>query len=886
VLLVLVARNGWPYWGALGAAVVVAVVVGVVAELVLMERLRNAPRLVVLVGTIGLGQLCLAGTLFLPVIPPGASGYPTPFTTSWTVGDLVLTPAHLMIIVVAPLLMVALTVFLRRATLGLAVLAYGHNPEGARLVGIRTRRVALAVWVIVSVLSAASAILVSGVTAQAGQQPIGPQVLLPAMAAALVGALSSLPLAFGAGVFIGIAGSLTTWNYPSGGTFELVLLALVMVTLLYRRELAGRGGEEASWSLSGVSRAVRQRSGWARAAGAIVPFVAAAALVTTLDSGHTVLASSIVLFALMGLSVVVLTGFAGQISLAQFAFVGLGAIVGGRAFQLGYPIWVQLVYAAVSGGLVALLVGIPALRVKGPYLAVTSLAFAVAANSWLLRQPWLVKTDASGDSLRIPRQELFGIDLGSERSYFYLCLAALAVGVAVVTRMRTTGFGRSAMATRDNELSAQAMTVAPRRVKLKVFVLAGTISSTAGYLYGGLLVSFGRVGLFDPARSVDLLAMVIFGGVSTVSGAVLGALYVRGIPYFFGQTWGLLATGAGLLLALQLFPDGLAAAVGRFADLRRRAPASADGPEAVEVTSISRLSVRDVAVTARSEETGSTAVAVHDVTVGFGGIVAVDRVSLEVPTGQILALVGANGAGKTTLMDAITGQVPIRSGQVSLFGVDVTNLRPEQRAVMGLGRTFQQARLYPELTLREALKVSLEAKRPTEAVPSLFGLPPSLRAERDQAFGADALLELFNLGRFAERRCGELSTGVRRLAELACVVGVGARVVMLDEPTAGLAQREVEQFPEILRQVRAHLDATLVVIDHDMPVLAELADRMVVLSAGAVVADGTPAAVQADPAVIASYLGTDERVIRRSGTAASANGRPKRTARLTAKGNA
>jgi ABC-type branched-subunit amino acid transport system ATPase component len=444
------------------------------------------------------------------------------------------------------------------------------------------------------------------------------------------------------------------------------------------------------------------------------------------------------------------------------------------------------------------------------------------------------------------------------------------------------------MATRDNELSAQAMTVGPRRVKLKVFVLAGTIASTAGYLYGGLLVSFGRVGLFDPARSVDLLAMVIFGGVSTVSGAVLGALYVRGIPYFFGQNWGLLATGAGLLIALQFFPDGLASAVGRLAGLRRRTSEGAGEPDAIEVPAIRRLSVRErEQVTSVASSDLPFAVQVEDVTVAFDGVVAVDRISLEVPVGQIVAVVGPNGSGKTTLFDAVTGHVPMRSGRISILGADVTTLRPEQRAGLGLGRTFQQARLYPELTLRESLMVSLEAQIPTEAVPSLLGLPPSRRAERDQAFGADALLDLFNLGDFAHRMCGELSTGVRRLGELAGVVGVGARVVMLDEPTAGLAQREVEQFPEILRQVRAHLDATLVVIDHDMPVLADLADRMVVLSAGSVIADGTPNVVQADPEVIAVYLGTDDRVIRRSGASASTNGRAKRrTAPLTAKGSA
>ena len=733
LLAVLVARYHWPYTGALLAALAVAVVLGGVAHLLLMERLATAPRLVVLVGTIGLGQVFLALTLFLPLLPPGTGGYPTPFSTSFTVGNLILTPGHLLVVVVAPAAMLGVVAFLRHTTVGMAVQAFGNNPDAARLVGVRTRRVSMIVWVLVSMLAAVSAILVSGVTAQVGQQQIGPQVLLPALAAALIGRLTDIPQAFAAGIGIGVVSAVTTWNYPAGGMTELVLLVIVVTTLLIRRGLSesSRGGEETTWTLGGSVRALNpellgvQRTRLVRlAALAAVGIVAVA--VPLMSNSHVVLAASVALFALMGLSVVVITGFAGQVSLAQFAFVGLGAIVGGRVAQLGYPVGVQIVYVAVVGGLAALLIGVPALRVRGLYLAVSSLAFAVAANSWVLRQDWLVRTDLSGDSLRIPRAEVLGIDLRSERAYYYVCLGALVLGIVLVRRMRVTGFGRVTFATRDNELSAQSMTVAPRRAKLKAFVFSGVIAAVAGYLYGGLLVSFGRVGLFDPSLSLGLVAMVIFGGVSTSTGAVLGALYVRGIPYFFGPTWGILATGAGLLVALQLFPDGLASVGFRLRDrlLSRFARGTTSTIDADERLTLVRPTFDDPVVGASAAPPTAPALAVKDLTVAFGGVVAVDHVDLDFGQGEIVALVGPNGAGKTTLFDAITGHAPVATGSVSLAGLDITDLRPEARAQLGIGRTFQQARLFPEMPLLDAVRVALEAHWPAEAVPSLLGLPP------------------------------------------------------------------------------------------------------------------------------------------------------------------
>ena len=238
---------------------------------------------------------------------------------------------------------------------------------------------------------------------------------------------------------------------------------------------------------------------------------------------------------------------------------------------------------------------------------------------------------------------------------------------------------------------------------------------------------------------------------------------------------------------------------------------------------------------------------------------------LRAEPGQIVGLVGPNGAGKTTLFDVLSGQRRPDSGRVLLDDVDITELRPEARARLGVGRTFQQARLFDGLVLTEAFEVALEREEPSEVVPSILSLPPSREAERRKALRADEIVDLLGLGPFASRYVSELSTGVRRITELGCMIALGARVLLLDEPTAGIAQREVEAFRPVLDDIRRHLGATVVLIEHDLPLVIGLADHLYVLAAGAVIAEGDPKELRHDPRVVAAYLGTEQRVIERSG---------------------
>jgi len=240
---------------------------------------------------------------------------------------------------------------------------------------------------------------------------------------------------------------------------------------------------------------------------------------------------------------------------------------------------------------------------------------------------------------------------------------------------------------------------------------------------------------------------------------------------------------------------------------------------------------------------------------------------------ETVGLIGANGAGKTTLMNAVGGFLP-SDGRVVLEGRDVSRASPTRRAALGLGRSFQHARLFADLTVRETLQVALESGAHAGPVSVGLALPRARRFERAKRSQSEEIIAFLGLGPYADRFINELSTGTRRIVELACLVAVEPRVLCLDEPTAGIAQRETEAFGPLILRVREELHASLLVIEHDMPLVMGISDRVYCLEAGRVISEGTPEWVRRDQAVIASYLGTDEQAIARSGAAAPVSAAP------------
>ena len=263
-------------------------------------------------------------------------------------------------------------------------------------------------------------------------------------------------------------------------------------------------------------------------------------------------------------------------------------------------------------------------------------------------------------------------------------------------------------------------------------------------------------------------------------------------------------------------------------------------------------------------EAGVPTLAVTDLTVTFGGNTAVDDATVNVSEREIVGLIGSNGAGKSTLMNAIGGFVPA-SGSVRLGDEEIGGRAPAYRAGLGLGRTFQSATLFPELTVTQTLLVALEGKNETGMLSTALALPPATRRSRHDRAAVGDLVDLLGLGSYRDHYIADLSTGTRRVVELAGLLALDAKVLCLDEPTAGLAQRETEAFGPLIVTVRRQLDASVLLIEHDMPLIMGISDRVYCLEAGTVIAEGSPADVRDNPRVVASYLGTDERAINRSG---------------------
>lgn len=880
---------GIPYWLSVAIALVVGTVYGAAVELVVVRRLFRAPRVILLVATIGVAQLSLAILRSYPDLIGSGKQFPQPFETSWRVADAQVRGSQLLVLIAATVVAVALSWFLNRTLLGRTVRAAAGNADLARLSGISPKLVSTFVWSAAGLVATVSMILIGGLEGSAASlEALGPSTLLRALAAAVIAKLTSFRVALVAAVAIGLGQSILRFNVvDQPGLVDMVLLVVVLVAVWLQTRNARRVDEVFNFTPK-VDRlpAELQHRFWIRHLdrSILLVLVAGAAvlpIVVTQPSRH-LLYATIAAFAICAMSLTVLTGWAGQLSLGQMAFAGIGALTAAAltrgllidwsfgdtrivAVQF-YPVPFALsvlIAAALTAGL-SVIVGAGALRVQGLLLAVTTFAFAIAARSWIF--PLEVFSGGRSSSVPLPRGALFGVDLTNQRSYFYVVLAVLVTVAAVLERLRRRGVGRVTVAVRDNPDAAASYTVRPPLTKLRAFALSGFIAGLGGALLAGTSqrISFSDSPFFVQT-SLALVAMVVIGGMGSTSGAVLGAIWVIGLPALVPDNplVPLLSSSLGLLVLLMYFPGGLVQVAYDARSQLYRWLVRRQGP----VDTTARPAAGVVAVARPEREPVDTMLRTRDVSVEFGGVIANDSVSIDVRADEIVGLIGTNGAGKSTLMNAIGGFVP-STGQVELAGQRIDQLPPAMRARRGLGRTFQAATLFPELTVRETIEVALEARGRSSLVATVAFLPSARRRERSSRAAADDLIALLGLGPYADRPISELSTGTRRIVELAGLLGLGARMLCLDEPTAGVAQRETEAMGPLLAEIRRELGASMLIIEHDMPLVMGISDRVYCLERGRVIAQGEPDAVRHDPAVVASYLGTDERTIARSGAAA------------------
>ncbi len=876
VLLVLVVRYGWSYWAAAVVALACGAAVGGLVEATVIRRLAQAPKVVTLVATAGVAQLLLVARSSLPQLPQGTQRYPTPFEWSTTFGGASLRAEHLVAVVTAPTVLVLLAAFLHRSIWGIAIRGSASNLDGARLAGVPAGALATIVWAIGGALATVTQLVVRPLVGvgTSGGLGLDTRTLVVALTAATVARLRSLPVAMATGVGLGVAQRILLVDHPaSPGLFDVLCgLVVVIAILSWRRRDLGDSGQEWMYVTPPPAPASSPRW-WVRHAGgiALAALGVAAAVLPLLvtESSRQFLFTRIVIYAIAATSVTLLTGWAGQLSLGQFAFAGIAAFAAMRAAAGGAGFVAAAGLGVVVAAGAAVLVGLPALRVRGLLLAVTTLAFASLASADLYRR--ILGTNTG----RLIRSGTAPIDLGPQRTFYWFCLALLVVVAISAARIRRRGPGRRLVAVRSNEANASAFALRPAVEKLVAFAIAGAVAGLAGVLLAANApagVSYTSEELL-PAASITILAIAVVGGLTSVQGSILGALWVVGIPAFFpgSDAAPLLAGGVGLLVVLLYFPGGLAqVATAAHAALVRwdaHRPSAGVG-DAASPTTPTPMPTTSPAITTREREAPAvrpttSVLETRRVSVRFGGLAAVRDVSIHVDAREVVGLIGANGAGKSTLMNAIGGYVPMH-GSVRMHGAEIGDWPASRRSAAGLGRGFQNAALFPEMPVREAIQVSVERSLRSSWTANLLALPSAASRETAQRRRADELIDLVGLGRYARTRIGELSTGTRRIVELACLVGHGGSVICLDEPTAGVAQRETEAFGPLLLDIRRELDASLIVIEHDMPLIMSMSDRVYCMEAGEVIAHGSPADVRDDPLVVASYLGTNEVALARS----------------------
>ncbi len=845
-----------------------------------------------LVATIGVAQLAQAVTGALPDYRTGdlQTAFPSPITSSWHVGSITIEGAQLLTLIVVPVIALALWWLLGHSRFGDAVRACATNADLARMTGLNPKLVSTAIWSIGGFLSAIAVILWATEQHSSQLVSIGPDTLLLGLTAALVGRMTSFPKTVLGAMAVGVLYRLLPFNFSNNsGLVQFVLFLLVLVLVARLRRADDAGGESFAFAprvppvperlreIWWVRRMPQLLAGFALVVAIVVP------LVVTESSRHLTYAT-ILAFAICVVSVTVLTGWGGQLSLGQMAFAGVGALsaaafergvrinIGWHSTRLinshlnGFPFVVSVFLGAAVACGFAIAVGVGALRLKGLLLAVSTLAFAIAAEEYLFHRP-IFSVSSFSQTVTFPRGHLGPIDLADRnRAYYYFVLASLVVVLVVMGHLRRSGIGRAIIGVRENEPAAAALTVSPTRAKLISFATGGFIAGYGGALLGGLVVDIAySQRFFRVEDSLSVVAMAVIGGLGSLAGAVTGALWVVGLPSFWPTNTEipLLTSSIGLLVILLYIPGGFTQiafwARGELLRwLEKRLPEAPTKTLNAPPVSLRRPPT-DVALVNADGGVLQT----RGLTVRFGGLVAVDGVDFSARRGEVIGLIGTNGAGKSTMLNAIGGFLP-SAGRVDLLGRDVSELSAHRRARAGLGRTFQAATLFPELTVRETVELALEARGATPFWGTLLWLPHATRAERAKRSEAAELIDFLGLGRYADRFVAELSTGTRRIVELAAVLAVAPRVICLDEPTAGVAQREAEAFGPLITRVQQELDATLVVVEHDLPLILSISDRIYCLEAGAVIASGAPAAVRNDPRVIASYLGTDERAIQRS----------------------